>query len=71
MSRITKRKARRAKASQKQRRKAKALSPELEAIAMDAAGVDRYGWQTMQAYKRQLYRLRAKDAMSVFNGEGT
>ncbi len=66
MNAITKRKARSAKKRQKKRVRAKKLSPEIEALAMEAAGVDIYEWQMMQGHKRQLYRLRAMDAMSVF-----
>ena len=66
MSRITKRKATRAKAKQKAARKRNKASPEIEEMAMLAADVSEAVWHILPPYKRQLYRLQAIEAMKVF-----
>jgi len=67
VSRITKRKAmRRNKIMKVRKHHKKAFFPEDE-LAMMAANIDQVTWQYLPQHQKQLYRLRAHQALRVFS----
>lgn len=67
MNRVSKRKRRRIKQGDKIRQRALRTSQEIEEMARLAADMDLTSWAFVPEYTKQLYRIRARQAMSVFS----